>query len=572
MGFVAQATGGVRMNGQNGGIQAWSFTLVAVFALGLALRLYSLRAGLPAINDPDELTFQLGAMKMLRNHLDPAWFGHPALTTMYGLALTDILVFVAGLASGRFTDLKSFVDAIYSDPGVVILPGRLLMVAASLGCVWLVFRFSNRQWGHGAGLVSAGLIAVSPTFIVWSQVIRSDIIGCFFMLLALGTGQRMLESGFRRRDIVWAALWTAAAVASKWPFAITTLGIAGAIVLAARNEGATWRTIVARLAGYGALCFAWLVAISPYLLINFGFVVRNVAGESQQRHLGAAGGPPFWDAYWYASGPILGGLGWLGAGLAVLGLIRLCSDRSVAVTVGLPIAGFALLLVAQNVVFERWALPLIVLLAFPTGAAIAELLVRLPDVRRYRLTMALAFIALLAQPAWQSVQQDRARNNDTRQRAAAWARAHFQPRSKVLVEHFAFDLLPQPWTFYFPLGDTGCVNANDWLHGKVDYEKVQNRRGPRTNVDYGTLAPAREDTCRTDYAILTQYDRYLAEQAAFPAEVATYQRLIGRGQTLAIFSPIQGQSSGPVVRIIGFNPTAPTPTIVVANSPSAKGR
>lgn len=173
-----------------------------------------MRAGLPAINDPDELTFQLGAMKMLRNHLDPEWFGHPALTTMYGLAIVDVLVFVVGLTTGRFSDLKSFAAAIYADTGVVILPGRLVIVAASLGCVWLTYRFNWRQWGNEAGLASAGLIAVSPVFIAWSQVIRSDILGCFFMMLALSAAQRMLQPCHRRRDIVLAALRTAAAMAS----------------------------------------------------------------------------------------------------------------------------------------------------------------------------------------------------------------------------------------------------------------------------------------------------------------------------------------------------------------------
>ena len=54
----------------------------AVMALALALRLHGLRSGLPAINDPDELMFQLGALKMLSGKtLNPGWFGHPALIT-----------------------------------------------------------------------------------------------------------------------------------------------------------------------------------------------------------------------------------------------------------------------------------------------------------------------------------------------------------------------------------------------------------------------------------------------------------------------------------------------------------
>ena len=123
-----------------------------------------------------------------------------------------------------------------------------------------------------------------------------------------------------------------------------------------------------------------------------------------------------------------------------------------------------------------------------------------------------------------------------------------------MVEHFAFDLLPNPWTFYFPLGDLGCVDANAWLRGKVSYAPIEKGRAGRSNVDYGTIAPAAAMTCRTDYAILTQYDRYAAERDHFPAEFDAYRRLLARGRIVATISPIAGVSSGPVVRIVAFAP------------------
>ena len=55
------------------------FILIAAFYL----RISSIRFGLPAMNDQDELIFELGALKMLRGPtLNPGWFGHPATTTM----------------------------------------------------------------------------------------------------------------------------------------------------------------------------------------------------------------------------------------------------------------------------------------------------------------------------------------------------------------------------------------------------------------------------------------------------------------------------------------------------------
>lgn len=537
------------------GARTFAIAASAVLLLAFCLRLYGLRAGLPSVNDSDELVFQLGALKMLRHKLNPGWFGHPGLMTMYALAITDVAVFLVGLANGRFADIKGFADAIYADPTILILPGRLVMVAASLGCVWLVLQFGRCQWGRKAGLAGAALVAVSPVFVVWSQVIRSDIFACFFMLLALLTAQRMVQRGIRRRDMVLAALWTAAAVASKWPFAVITLSVAGAIALDLRRANAGWGRIVQSLAAYAGLSLVWLVLISPYLLLDFSDVLRNVAGEAQQRHIGATGGSPLWNAWWYISGPILRGLGWPAAALALCGLIRLRHEPEAAVLIVPPLAGFAVLLVSQNIVWERWALLLIVLLAIPLGAVMDQLAGKVPAPRWRRPALVLLCTVVFALPIWQSVWQGYARSNDTRQRASAWARAHFEPGSRVLIENFAFDLLPQPWTFYFPLGDVGCVNANDWLHGKVDYARVQGGRGMRSNVDYGTLSGYREASCTADYAIITQYDRYRAESLAYPEEVARYERLFARGRIVAEFLPVRDESSGPVVRIVKFKPT-----------------
>lgn len=536
---------------------AWKRWLVpsAILALALALRLHGLRSGLPAINDPDELMFQLGALKMLSGRtLNPGWFGHPALITMYALAVADVLVFLAGHLTGQFADVKAFGAAVYADPSVVMFPGRVVMMLFSLGTVWLAWRFAKRQWGPEAGLAAAAILAVSPVFVVWSQVIRSDIVGCFFLLLAMLAAQRITDGSGRKRDLIFAALWTACAIASKWPFAMLGLGVAGALVFEARKRALPLRQLLGRLAAYSVLTVVFLVAISPYLLLDFSTVMRDVSGEAQARHLGIEGGTPLLNAWWYLSGPFSRAFGVTAGALAALGVIRLGKDPAARAIIGPQLAGFSILLVSQHLVWERWALPLILLLSLLVGEAlgwVAQSLrprARLPGGVLY----AILGVLLLAQPIHDTIIQANARNNDTRQRASTWAVQNFRPNSKVLVEHFAFDLLPRPWTFYFPLGEAGCVNANDWLTGKVNYAKIAAKRGNRTNVDYGTLAPEQEGSCRLDYAILSQYDRYLAERQTYPGEVASYERLIARGRIVATFAPVPGQSSGPIVRIIAF--------------------
>lgn len=532
--------------------------MLALFLLltsSFAVRLHSIKFGLPALNDPDELTFELGALKMLRGPtLNPGWFGHPATTTMYVLALLTVAVFAIGHLLGAFPTVSSFADAIYADPTWVMLPGRVAMAVFAVATIYLTYRLACELFDRRTGLAAAALLAVSPVHITWSQIIRSDMMACFFMLLGLLAALRIAREG-RWRDYVLAALWLGAAMATKWPYAISALALAGATMLRIAAEPAEGRRNAIRLALCGAMALGFLLVISPYLVLDYRTALNNMRGEAQVHHLGATGGSPWYNAWWYLTGPVLTGLGIAGLAFAVWGL-SIIARRREALAVVLPvIVGFLLLLCAQNLVWERWALALMPLLAIASAVgfiALGNLLGRhLP--RRLAIgAFALALICVLLPPALRAQADARARLNDTRQLASRWARAHVPPDSTVLVEHFAFDLEDTPWRFIFPLGDVGCIDARAMLHGKVQLQAVDARRGNRANVDYGTVSPTARQTCRADYAILTQFDRYAAERNAFPAEYAAYRELLARSELVATFEPQYGKTGGPIVRIIRF--------------------
>jgi hypothetical protein len=146
---------------------AWALGLIALCAF--LLRLYAINFGLPGLYDPDELMFELGAIRMLSHAtLNPGWFGHPATTTMYGLALVNVSVFGVGHLAGWYPTLKSFGEAVYSNPGVIVLPGRVLMALFGAGTVWQTGKlaqelltavpdWSLRRWLRSARFVSPGL-------------------------------------------------------------------------------------------------------------------------------------------------------------------------------------------------------------------------------------------------------------------------------------------------------------------------------------------------------------------------------------------------------------------------------
>jgi hypothetical protein len=529
--------------------------VVAVLFVAAALRLQHIDFGLPALNDPDELMFEMGAIRILRTGtLNPGWFGHPATTTMYVLALVDLIVFAVGYVSGHFASPTAFADAVFADPTLVILPGRIVMAAFGVLSVWLTMRLADelldRKVALGAGLV----LAVSPLAVTWAQVIRSDIMATSFLLACLIATARHAREPSNSR-FVWAAVWLALAVATKWPFALGALPMIAALLNRWSKGEASFRESLARVAAFGALTLALLLLISPYLVLDHETLWRNLQGEAQAHHLGATGGSPWQNLVWYGQGPVLNGLGLSGSLLAIWGL-WLIARHGFAARMLLPVLlGFIMVLAAQHLVWDRWALPLLPLMAIALGAAASRVASRVASLgfRAQRLALPVILTGVAAPLAAAALDRTEARAEDTRQAASAWALANIPPGSTVLIEQFAFDLQAAPWRILFPMGDAGCVDAKAMLAGKIDYATIEAARGSRAIVDYGTLAPERASSCTADYAIIAQYDRYAAESDRFAGELRMYQTLLQQGQERVVLRPQENAPrSGPVVRIISF--------------------
>ena len=270
--------------------------LASVLLLALLLRLNGVSFGLPALNDPDELMFEMGAVRMLSGPtLNPGWFGHPATTTIYLLAVLNALVFAGGWALGSWDSPKAFADVIYFDPGIAILPGRLAMVAIGLWSIWLTWRLARALAGDRVGLVAAAVLAVNPLHIAYSQVIRSDLMAVCFMLLVSLAALRIARGG-GRRDHLLASVWLGLAIVTKWPFAVAGITVAGAYALLLTGRKVRLSQAVKALVVVAGLALLFGLIASPFILLDYPTLMMNLAGEAQEHHLGASGGPPLANA------------------------------------------------------------------------------------------------------------------------------------------------------------------------------------------------------------------------------------------------------------------------------------
>ncbi len=535
--------------------------LVGIVLIGFVLRLHGLAFGLPALYDQDEQMFVMGALRMISGPtLDPGWYGHPGTTTIVSVALMDVLTFAGGWLTGRFPDAEGYARAIYNDPTVAWLPGRVFMLFCGLVVIGLAYRLSERLFDRRVGLVVAALLAVAPLHIKYSQIIRTDMHATVFMLACMIAAVGIARTG-RWRYYAWASVWLGLTVATKWPGAAVALTVAGgalAYVLRRRDER---RAQFIRLLAVAPMSLAALFVASPYLFIHLPRVLENLQGEARPYHLGATGYGFFGNADWYVSGPLTNTLGIAGVLLALGGLVvAVRRSREIALVVGPPSLLFVVAICAQGLVWDRWLVPLLPVFAIGAGVAIVTIADSVKPT--WHRPILAALVALLVVPMLVTTRIEAAeRTNDTRRLASNWARAHFKPGDTVIVEQLAFDILHAGWRFLYPAGDAGCVDVFANLKAKIPYRTIEKWRGKRPIVDLGTINPAMIHTCAADWAIVVDYDRFRHEAPLYRPEIAVYEAAIATGGVAATFVPERGRVGGPIVRIIRMGGLARPPVL-----------
>ena len=495
--------------------------MVAILVLAAGLRLRHIDFGLPSLNDPDEPVFIMTALDMLREgRLNPGWFGHPATLLFYLLAVVIAGVAAGGLAIGHWSGTNGFVAAVFGDPATIVLPMRLLMTAFGVASVWMTWRIGRRVGGPTVGTAAALLLAVNALHVELSQVIRTDMLATLLMSWAMVRALAISESG-RPRDHIVAGIAAGLACATKWPAMLVLVAPVAAGLAHVRAEPRAWRLVpVAPL-----VAALTLLAVSPYLLLDWPTVVRDLGGEARAVHPGATGFGLAGNLLWYVRQPIADTFGIAGTVLLGIGIAAGTRRRSAALVLLPTLTLIWVALSAQSLVWARWIVPLLPLVAVLIAIGIESLLRPASDGARPSAWAAIT--ALLATSmAFTTVDRQKARADDPRQSASAWIQQHVPTGQTILVEHAAFDLLATRRRLLFPLGTAGCVDAGRMLSRAPSHRKVNDLRSGRPVVDLGHVEPRLLATCRADVLVLSNYRRYQHEPARFPAELATYHRLL----------------------------------------------
>ncbi len=330
---------------------------------------------------------------------------------------------------------------------LLMLAGRWLSVALSLGTVYLTYRAGREVSGHRGAVLAALIVVFTPPLVYFAKTANVEAPMLFWLALALWLFLRVFRR-HRPRDWVLLAVAATLAVATKDQaygfFVLAPLALLPSLAAHRRARGlpAGARTLLDRrpwLALAAGLLAFTLAFNLPGNWRGFRAHVRTLAGP------GAAAG----EAREYA--PDLEGqlqnlrqnvrhlafcLGWPLFGVCLAGVARALRRRREPRSrrlLALQLLGFsyyAAFLAPILFSRDRYSLPLVLPLALAGGRLLGDLLA--PG-RRLRLAAAAVLAALSGWSGLRALAVDLRMANDSRYAAEAWLAAHGAPPRRALA-------------------------------------------------------------------------------------------------------------------------------------------
>ena len=413
-----------------------------VLAAALAVRAPLVTPTLPYLGYVDEGHVLHRVVTLLRTGgWDPGWYLHPSLTAYAVTFAVRAAEPFYRLAHGHAlsTDLPApndFYDVV--TPAVVILAGRLVVLAASLGIVALGILLARRLAGPRAGVAAGLLLAFFPALVQRSTVTNVDVVATLCVLGTLVLVQRLdsaLAAGepapAARRAALLAGLLAGLAAAAKYPSGAVFGAVVATLVARPGSLRERLRLATAATAGAAAGAFAGMPA--------FLFRSREVLAAMQEQSRlygdpslftpGGSGPSLFAQAFYrYEMGLLLPVAGL--AGLAVLAVRK----ETRAVAAGWLAFAAVLLLPALLHAFQpfRYALPLVPLFAVGTAVLLVRAMERLARRSAAALAAAVAAVVLSFAPGLVMAFQVRG-SRDSRVRLVDWLAGSTRPGQRILV-------------------------------------------------------------------------------------------------------------------------------------------
>lgn len=414
----------------------WWLCLIVIAAA--VLRMPAYYGSLPDVYWHDELNFVEGALRVGGGEIQGVSFGgyaHGSLT-YFVLFIAFGVWFVVAWALGVVSGPQAFLLAYVTDHTGLFLVARTVMLAASLGTVWLTYVIARRLFDWRSAIFATVLMAVS-FLAVHMTFGKEDGFYSFLLLASFFLATYAVERPDGLRLIFLTGVLLGATAAVKY-FAI--IGWTTLAIMAWMGGGGRWRN-TARTLAVGLAGFALaLVLLMPDLVLNPGGVAQSVLTLKRGNAgiLMADTAPPaawydyLWSTYTTTEGIVLAALFWIGALLVLWeqrgkGLLLMAYPFSLALVLSVA------LLQGSAVAAPYYQLSTIPFFCMAAGRVLA----RLSESSRM-VIRASAFVLLsivVASNVEDAVRFHRLLGaKDSRTLVREWIEAHVSKGSSILVE------------------------------------------------------------------------------------------------------------------------------------------
>lgn len=520
-----------------------------IFAVALALRLIGLRYGLPAVYNPDEVAIMSRTLAFAKGDFNPHNFLYPTFY-FYALFAWEGLTAVAAVATRSVASFGAFQREFFLDPTRVFVAGRLLTALLGAGTVVATGILGSRLWSPLVGVLAALLMAVAPLHVMNSHYVKHDVPVTLLIVLAYLAYARLWDTAGARPDsevrgfrlqadgpLLCAAAMTGAAFSTHYYAIFLAIPLAWSAARGARDR----RGVIRRVAMAAAVSAAVFFLLSPFLLVEPGTALRDIAANRQivvdraVEDLGYVA-----SAARYATLLLFDTVGLPSALLSLAGLvIALRKDPRRAWWL-LAFAIPFLLFIAGTFPASRYLVPLVPFMAILAAIAVAWLWQRQRLAAQVLLVTAVAVAGLDCLRTGAFIRQ-----TDTRTLALDYIQSHIPSGTTILTQPYSVPLEPTAAVLQEAVARSGLVLptktrlqiARDPYPAPA-YRLIYLGRGmdvDKLYLPYEQLGGADPIAAlRREHVAFLVLKRY---NEATPAMTTLLTALAGTGRRMAVFSP-----------------------------------
>lgn len=342
-----------------------SWPLAALLALGAVLRYWPLAGGGP-VPHPDEFNATVWPLLVALGDPEPSVFYYPTLHT-YILAAIHWLRALALAPTDMSAHTWLGVQYFWHEAETLHV-ARLVQFVCACVSLYLLAALAKTLYGERAGLIAAGLGAISLLAIRQSPIAGLDIPMAMWFVAAVLAASRLTPHSSVRAYAV-AGVLVGVAASTKYHGAM-----AGVAVLTTHlaQGGSIWDRRL-WLAGVGAV--AAFVVGSPYTVLTPVAFIEGFSGLVEHASTGLGDQGPGWIHHLLLSLRI--NLGWAGLTALVVGLWLSFRGSAAARAAAMTFVVFYLVIGASPLVFTRYAMPLALLQCVLVAGALERLFARI---------------------------------------------------------------------------------------------------------------------------------------------------------------------------------------------------